>query len=335
MLMVVMEHSSTHIFKTFPSLSISYTYMFLITQFMMPAFFFICGYVLYKEKRDWTIEGEVNLLKKKFSSQIISPLLFFLLYISVNSISLHDGVYEYHKVGYWFTFTLFFFYILIFFFFILSKRIKLNSTFGPIILIALGYLLYLLATYYSSRNNHLGIYGLLGILHWRYFVFMVIGYYIHQYHASIWVRYKDYICFFSIAFFVLFNFFYNDLIYICGIIHLSVDFLLSLSGTLLVYAFFFTYQNNIDISILGKALKYIGRRTLPIYYINFLLLPTGLYAYTAFLRESSMSLVEFTISMALAIMNICICLIFYNVSFLNPKIGTFLFGVKYPDKSNS
>ena len=84
----------------------------------------------------------------------------------------------------------------------------------------------------------------------------------------------------------------------------------------------------------GKGLLYLGQRTLCVYYVNFLLLPVQLQYCTRFLVDYPMPLVEMILSLLLAVSNILLCLIIYNVIFLCPVLGEFLFGKQAPSIEN-
>jgi len=326
MLLVVMEHSSTHLFGTFDGFSTVHTYMVYIVQFMMPAFFFVCGFVLFRAKMTWSLLETKRLLKGKICSQIISPCLFFLLYIYVSSISLRDGVFEYHKVGYWFTFTLFGFYILFSIVLYLSNLFKVKSVFTDILLIVIGLILFYFAIVVSSFESLRDISGLLGVYHWNYFIYMALGYLVHKYQLLQKNKRTEIVCAICILLYLVLNIFYLKIDNSYVPLRLMQRFLLGISGTILLYAFFFYKEDAIKDTKVGKCLQYIGKRTLCIYYVNFLLLPVQLHSCTLFLREYPMPLVELFLAFILAALNIVVCLIIYNVIFLSQPLGEFLFG---------
>jgi len=329
MLLVVMEHSSTHIFKTFDGFTEVHTYMVYIVQFMMPAFFFICGYVLYRPDLTLRKEEIKILLRKKIKSQLISPILFFLLYLFISRIALVDGLYEYHKEGYWFTFTLFFFYILFSVVGLLFNSVKLKPIFKNVFLLLSGiglfYLAHLLCSFESIKNQT----SLWGIFHWRYFIFMVLGYLTRQYRLLDKGRKTELICGISIILYLILNVFYKQIDNTHWSIAIMNLMLLGVFGTIIVYCFFSNYGEAIHSSRFGRSLQYIGQRTLGVYYINFLLLPVQLQYCTHFLVEYPMPLVELGLSFILAAINIIVCMIIYNVVYLCPPLGEFLFGKQY------
>lgn len=331
-LLVVMEHSSTHVFKTFDGLDSVNTYFVYIIQFLMPAFFFICGYVLYKPDVQWHYKTAINLLRKKINSQILSPCLFFFLYLFVSKISLSEGLFEYHKEGYWYTFTLFGFYVLFSLVHIVFEHLKWKDCTKDVVLIAFSIFIFYLAHVICSFESIKDYTSLLGVFHWRYFFFFVFGYLMRK-NSYKFNNISSRLCGISIIVYVLLNIFYNEIDeshWTLAILNLLI---LGTTGTYLVYKFFSLYQDSLFRSKLGRALGYIGQRTLCIYYVNFLLLPIEFQHCTKFLVTYSMPLIELILSFILASINIALCIIIYNIVFLCPPLGRFLFGSR-PKQGN-
>lgn len=329
MLLVVMEHSSTHLFKTFDGFSTVHTYMVYVVQFMMPSFFFICGYVLYRPGIEWSGESIKCLLKGKVNSQLISPCLFFLLYLYISHISIRDGLLEYHKEGYWFTFTLFFFYFLISLYYGFVSIIRINQKIADSFLAFIGILMFCFAHIVCSYDSIKDITSFLGVFHWRYLIFMLFGYFVRKYALLTQGAKSEILCGMSIILFILLNVFYKQIDTLHWTIALLNIFILAFTGTTLVYSFFIVYAERIKQTVLGHVLGYLGQRTLCVYYVNFFLLPVQLQYCTEFLRVYPMPLLEILLSFILAAINIAVCLIIYNIVFLCPPLGEFLFGKKY------
>ena len=76
----------------------------------LPVLFLISGFVVYKKETVWTLEFILHFLRKKISVLLLSPLLFFIVYIHVMGLGFVDAFFIEPKCGYWFTFILFFFY---------------------------------------------------------------------------------------------------------------------------------------------------------------------------------------------------------------------------------
>ena len=54
-----------------------------LMEFRMPLFFFVSGFVLYKSTRIWNLKECFSFLKRKIGVQILSPLVFFCIYIYI------------------------------------------------------------------------------------------------------------------------------------------------------------------------------------------------------------------------------------------------------------
>ena len=106
MFLVVLAHSAAFCFGGLDG----NIFIQVFQSFRMPLFFFISGFVFFKSERFWSGKECYNFMKKKFSVQIISPLLFLLAYTYVFRLDFCTGIQTPMKMGYWFTFTLFEFY---------------------------------------------------------------------------------------------------------------------------------------------------------------------------------------------------------------------------------
>ena len=74
-----------------------------LTQVRMPMFFLISGFVLYKKGIEWNYGYIIRFFKKKIPVQLLSPLLFYLVYIYINEYSILSAFLSAPKYGYWFT----------------------------------------------------------------------------------------------------------------------------------------------------------------------------------------------------------------------------------------
>ncbi len=105
---------------------------FLI-QVRMPMFFLISGFVLYKEGIVWNLPHIVRFFKKKIPVQLLSPLLFFIVYMHINGYDIVEGFFNEPKYGYWFTYALF-----IYFCIYAGVRFCLRGVWGEIVLVLIG-----------------------------------------------------------------------------------------------------------------------------------------------------------------------------------------------------
>lgn len=78
------------------------TFNNLFIRFRMPLFFFISGFVLYKQERIWDKPFIKDFIKKKFFVQIVPTFIFLFLFAYLYNINYIGSLSE-MKSGYWFT----------------------------------------------------------------------------------------------------------------------------------------------------------------------------------------------------------------------------------------
>ena len=107
MILVVLNHVSFYCFgidNTIPSL---HKYL---QEIQMPLFFFISGFVLYRPNVNWDSKFIASQFKRKIPVLLISPFIFFCIFIYIHHVPFTQGIYDDTKCGYWFTFVLFYFF---------------------------------------------------------------------------------------------------------------------------------------------------------------------------------------------------------------------------------
>ena len=104
--------------------------------------------------------------------------------------------------------------------------------------------------------------------------------------------------------------------------------LIGFLGLLIVYNSFRVYQDFfISDRKIGRALQYIGKRTLDIYLLHYFLLPY-LPQVGELLQNDKNAVVELAIGGGVALLVIGICLIVSNVLRSSPILAKYLFGAK-------
>ena len=286
--------------------------------FRMPLFFFISGFILYKDEQIWNLSNTTKFLSKKFLVQIIPTAIFLFLnmfILSINRIS-------YNLNGYWFTISLFFFFITyIFFNFIIKAQIL-----RIILLIFFAIFCYVFA-YIPWCHNHYPFFNGLFVYSFGFFIFFILGIITKKYfHIIKLIFEKDLAMMFVISFMLVGSiFFIKDYF-----VHLEIKLALSIFGIFSIFYFFMKNGEYMDNSQIGKVLQFIGRRTLDIYLLHF------------FFTRNSLSWIEntgiesptliFIISIAISFIIIGICLLISKFLRTNPLLGKILFGAKMPAK---
>jgi len=293
-----------------------------LVQIRMPLFFFISGFVLFKQDVVWNSGQIVKFFKKKIPVQLISPFLFYAVYVMVFDKDLVAGLFEVGKYGYWFTYALLVFYVIY-----AAIRFAVRSWWADVLLVLVGLCLYIVI--WPGYRNYVplsdDVLSLLSVDRWYHFIFFVFGTLTKKYFSKVeqmldgkWVIP---IC---VLFYFLVNV-YAGVLPVNGIVILPF---LSLTGIVIVFSFF--RQNRAVFSKerrLGRIMQYTGRRTLDIYLLHYFFIPYNLTIVTVF-KDHPMPVLEFAASSALAILIIALCLLVSNVIRLSPFLAHWLFGVK-------
>ena len=289
----------------------------------MPMFFLVSGFVFYKAGVVWNWEHITAFFKKKIPVQLLSPLLFYLVYLYVHKISLYDGLFDGGKQGYWFTFVLFEYFV-----FYAIVRFFVRKKWGNVILVIMGLCFYPFS--WPAIRDALpipnDILEFFSFMHWHFFIYFVLGALLREYFDTVqrWLDSK-----WLLAFCILFFFLVIPFQRVIPINSNILGFPLSLTGLVILFSFF--RQNQAAFSSetrLGRVFQYTGRRTLDIYLIHYFLLPVQLkQAFTVF-HDYSMPVIEFAVSTLIAIWIMAICLLIGNIIRLSPFLAHWIFGAK-------
>lgn len=287
--------------------------------FRMPLFFFISGFILYKDEHIWSISNSTKFLSTKFLVQIIPTAIFLFLnmfILSINTISSNLN-------GYWFTVSLFMFFAI----YILCKNLIRNEFISNILLLACALFLYIFSYNPWSYNHYPFLNGF--IVHpFGFLIFFIIGIITKKYFDKV-VRIfnNNIIMMFIIALMII-----GSICFLKGyFVHLEIRLVLSILG---IFSFFYFFMKNggyMDNSRIGNVLQFIGRRTLDIYLLHFFFIRNSLSWIENFRIESPTLI--FIISIIISLVIIGICLLISKFLRTNPLLGKILFGAKRPDKA--
>lgn len=307
----------------------------LFILFRMPLFFFISGLIFYKENLFKNIQETKSFIKKKFMIQIIPTFIFMVLFAYLMEEDLVKGItQDSYKLGYWFTMALFEYFLLYLFLFYIDKLFHRKVLTNDIGLLSTGIIVRLLCSY--SILNLIGVENLLinilSINQMKYFIFFSLGIIIKR-NFKEFERIIDRSIVLAIiipAFFILsFIFIKEDRFSNIWIEHLFLIVLGTL-GIITVFSFFRKYNYYFQReSYIGKALQYIGRRTLDIYLIHYFFIPRNLNNKIIVSFISNNPIIEFLLSTSLALFVILLCLIISNIIRTSPYLAHFLFGAKH------
>ena len=328
MLLVVMTHVAGLVFGSDGE---GGNYHFYLKQFRIPLFFFVSGFVFYKNNYNWSAGNIMNFLKKKIPVQLIFPFLFMLCYTYTIEYDFIEALILDHKRGYWFTFTLFAYFVI----YILSQKIfdafKVKTIWRFAVLLITGFVIY--NNFVVSAIFRVGVPSymltLLGITKLNFFIFFVIGAFVKKYFQQFeYLLDKTLLVAVAIAVYFLVNIFigasaYNDFV------NNGINFVLALCGIVIVFSWFrkngATFAGDGRVS---RTLKFIGKRTLDIYLLHYFFMPYDLYKVFPFFMENSFPILEFAATFTITIFVVAACLVVSSVLRINDTLAHYMFGAK-------
>lgn len=320
--------------------SIGYPQTSLLTDFLrgffLNSFFFISGFLSYKET-NWNLSNTKRFIIKKIMTLFIPTLTclgIFCFFMNGNYINALLGS---SKSGYWFTFTLFemFFIYAIFAFF--TNRVK-NITWKTILLLFLAIISYLIKKTFIEEGFLFNILSLNQLLY--YFPLFLLGI-ICKVNVLLFPKIIKY----KIIKILL-------LIIVCLELktHCIPLIIYNISATLLVYYIIKdSITTNSSTSIIykygTKLFQRIGQNTLPIYFLHYFILfkypnaitqyMQSLYSDFCFASHSCAGFIELIIIGTTSILIALTCIYITKILNYIPYINILMFGINTKDMTPS
>lgn len=327
MILVVMTHVISFSYDGIEG----FTWGNFFSIFRMPLFFFISGFIMFKASREWSCKITLDFMKRKFKIQIVPTVVFLSVYLYLNNLDFSYAIDHRYKAGYWFTLILFIYFLIYSFCSMLfAKFFSIGGGRSDFTLFVIGLLFIFMDSKYVTRmTNEYHIINILSIQQWIYFVFFVIGVLTRRYFEKV-TRLLNNSYFMSI---IIISFIASALIYYgveLNIYWKELRFLLwGLFGIIIVFSFFKKFEESFRRdTVQGRVLQYIGKRTLDIYLLHYILLPCNLQMFGCFFSEHSNPTLELFVSLFLSLIVIAMCVLVSNVIRLSPFLAHWLFGVK-------
>lgn len=308
-------------------------------SFRMPLFFFISGFIGYKAGVEWTGKTWWTMSRKKLLVQLIPTFFFGLIYAyAYCKVDFIAFITNFNKLGYWFTIVLLEMFLLVYTMnFVLYQVDKKDSRprklIALIVLYAILHLSRLIPEHIPSLG---GAYNIL-TLHYtsQYFPFFAFGYICSMYKDIFnkVLEHKSFAALVILSFAVLFyiresllpNLGVGVLVSLLGII---VPLALGIAGLLIVYNFFRVYVDSFSSDKrVGRALQYIGKRTLDIYLLHYFFIPY-LPQVGCMLKQGNNAALELALGGGISLLVIGLCLVVSNIIRTSPILAKYLFGAK-------
>lgn len=275
----------------------------MLYSFNMPLFFFVSGYLAFKERAigEWR---ELKRLKDKFLFLVIPAFAFYIIYTLKNGGNILDLI-QNGLGGYWFTFTLFEMFVIYYIVNAISKsKTSLAIILALLSIIGVGYL-----SFFSQYEIRFLDFNRLS----KYFQFFTMGVfakmYIEQYDR---LMRNEYLKVFSIVsfFILLFSLFQINMPSV--VFHFLRDIVLRYLGLYIVISLFYCNKDffNRETKVNNRILK-IGQNSLAIYLLQYFFMP-DFSAYPEWLQGLDW-LSNYAICFVYTVFITAICMIFIEL----------------------
>lgn len=336
MILVVMYHVAHISFGVVDKHSSCQPFFLL---FRMPLFFFVSGFLAYKANMTWTRQMLGKMVWKKMKIQIVPTFVF--LCISVMLLHKHywdtfvGDLMSPTKGGYWFTWVLLHMFLIYYVVDYFGSRLKKLSWLPvtllwlvALVLYALSYMPPVMKLLPDGLRAFLNYSSLIQTIH--YMQFFLFGNIVHRYWKQC-QHLADTSWFFVVVIVLAFvatgdALVWHNLKFMWRNIPLTIA---SYTLLMLVVMFFRYYQMwfTHDKPV-GRALQYIGTRTLDIYLLHYLFLPSLPMVGIWLSQHRHNFVVDFSLSVGMALVVIAFCLVVSNILRISPFLSEYLFGRK-------
>jgi len=327
MILVVVSHIYLYCMKS--DITTPQNLNFYLIQCRMPLFFLVSGFVFYK-CMEWKLQDILSFFKKKIMVQLVSPMIFLCLYAYMTHNNLVEALCDDYKLGYWFTFTLLEYYIIYVILYRICSCFNCSPRLFDVINIIVGILLtvFRFETLVDKLPFHT-VASTLGILQISYYQFFVVGTIIKRNWTRVvsLLQNPKPIMIITGAYFIIniFAFEWADIQVVSKLISLLCSYL----GVCIIFAFFYSNAEHFTAKKrVGRALQYVGRRTLDVYLLHFFLLPIGLNELFPMLTQNKYPIAEFLFCLCVAIIVLACSLVISRILRLSPLLAQSLFGTK-------
>lgn len=312
----------------------------LFMSFRMPLFFFISGFIAYKANVVWNKQTWWQMSRKKLLVQLIPTFIFGLIHAyAYQGVDFREFITNDHKLGYWFTIALLEIFLIVYTTNTLlysadHNKHKKRMLVALVLLSAVLYVLRFALKMVPSLNEVGNILSLHRTV--NYFQYFAFGYICSMYR-DVFTRVLDKKYTMAIVITLFVGLFYAKRFYISvhignsfdmwKIVETLIETLIGYFGLLVVYNTFKIYEGSFTTNTkVGRALQFIGKRTLDVYLLHYFLIPY-LPQVGKVLQESHNAALEITIGLLLSLIVVGLCLVISGILRTSPVLAKYLFGV--------
>lgn len=300
----------------------------IITPFYMPLFFFISGFVFFKESLFLTLKETSHFLMNRMKTLIVPTLFFLVLYICIFKPRIMGVIESPFKGGYWFTLILFIYFCLFSLSYYGLRRFHLKTSKILIGVSLLAILIYCLSMNPVIIGGYMA--NILSLPQYKYFIFFVLGTVVKYKYSEVKKIVENNLVSTSIILiFIGITILLETKNIQSYYLIMILQTIRSFSGVLFVFMFFEKNQKWCSHETkVGRALQYVGKRTLDIYLIHYFFLPSNLLMLGKFFTDYPNPTVEFFVSMLLSLLVLLLCLVTSNLLRCSDFLTVWLFGRK-------
>lgn len=311
----------------------------LFLSFRMPLFFFVSGFIAYKMSIQWNWSTWWQMSKKKMKIQLIPTFVFGLIYAyAYMDKDFHTFISLNSKFGYWFTIALFEIFLIIYtantLLYNNDPKIHRRRMMVALIILSAGLFLAKIVLKSVPALNEAG--NWLTLHHtFNYFQYFAFGYictmYKEEFKRVLENRFVP-----AVIITLFAALFYTKTCCIgelagggaWRVIDIMLEAVLGYLGLLIVYNTFRTYQSSFTANKkVGRALQFIGRRTLDIYLLHYFFLPHLPQLGNMFADGKNVTLELFS-GLLLSLIVTGMCLTVSSILRTSPLLGKWIFGAK-------
>ena len=333
MFLVVYSHVLTY---TFGKVASGWSLNSIISTLHIPLFFFLSGFLMYKDKqfKEWTSIS--NFLRNKGKVLLVPTLCFSIVFSYIMNVSCKTILLDRYKFGYWFTYTLFFYFVIyVFGDFVFGRGMKGKRK--VMVGIVFSLMIYAISKYSvvpSCPWINSTVSNIIGIPNFQYFIFFFTGALVKAFFFTIdYALNREKVRMLIIIVFILLQLvlqlpFSKEKLY-TEMLHPLYTILQSFAGfwgIATVLVFFHRNETRMANSRIGKFLQYIGVRTLDIYLIHSILVLTDMRFVGIFLAKNGSLILDLMLGIPVSLVIIGLCLLISEVIRCSDALAKLLFG---------